>query len=190
MSLRNRSAQVNVCNSGCGDVFMGPGYWQQQRWRWRKKTEPRTQQQRHRRCRRMRKWLCVWEIRDNDRGGGGSKMVPRGLWQRHRRRGRKMSTKISTTTTTTLSEGRRYIQGIRDGNGGGNSSAAVPMDWQWRWSVDFTCYHIATSNTISSLSLLFFCFDIFHRIPFLPIHCKKDYRYCNNVENIFGPSVH
>ena len=63
-----------------------------------------------------------------------------------------MSTKTKITTTDMSAEDRRRVQGIRDDVGGGRGSETGTVDWKQQWSVDFTCYHVAYSNTVSSLS--------------------------------------
>ena len=50
-------------------------------------------------------------------------------------------------------EDRQSVQGIRDDNGGGKGSITGPVDWQRQQSVDFPCYFVANSNTVSSMSL-------------------------------------
>ena len=63
-----------------------------------------------------------------------------------------MSTKTKTTTTKALTEDRQRVQGIGDDNGGSSGLTTVPVDWQRQRSVDFTCYWVANSNTVSSIS--------------------------------------
>ena len=57
----------------------------------------------------------------------------------------------STTTSETLTEDRRRVQWIKDDNGGGSGSMTGPMDCKRQQSVDFTCYHVVNSNTVSYL---------------------------------------
>ena len=111
--------------------------------------------------------------------------VPRNLRQRRRRRRRKMSTKITTTTTDTSAEYRWYAQGIGDKDGGGRGSTTAPVDWQQQWGVDYPCYCVATSNTVSSLSCCCLVLIYFSSGSLPPVYCKKYYQYCNHEENIF-----
>ena len=54
----------------------------------------------------------------------------------------------------------------------------------------FCCYCVANRYTILSLSCLLSCFDIvFISFLFFIFHCKIKYQCCNNVENIFVPSI-
>ena len=78
-------------------------------------------------------------------------------------------------------EDRRRVQEIGDNEGGGNGLTTVPVDWQLQWSVGFPCYHIANSNTVSSLSRLCLVFILFLSYFFF-IHCKKYYQYCTHAE--------
>ena len=147
-----RCAWVNFSVGWGGGAFLGPGNWRQRRWRCQRKTGLRTQWQRQRRWRRTRNIWRVRGIGDNNGGDRGSTMGPRNLQQWQRRRRRNMSTKTSTKTTAASAEDIWRVQGIRDNDRGGRGLTTGPMDWQQRRSVDFTCYHIAKSNYVSSLS--------------------------------------
>ena len=63
-----------------------------------------------------------------------------------------MSTKTTTTTTEVLADDRRRVQGIRDDGGGGSVLTTILVDWKQQRTVDFPCYRVANSNTVSSLS--------------------------------------
>ena len=78
--------------------------------------------------------------------------VPRNIRRQWRHRHRKMITNNTTTTTEASAEDRRHVQGIGDDSGGSSVSTTGPLDWQRQQSVDFPCYRVANSNTISSLS--------------------------------------
>ena len=74
--------------------------------------------------------------------------------------------KTTTTTTEASAEDRRRVQGIRYDVGGGSGLTTDPVDWQQQQSVDFPCYCVANSNTVSSLyrsCLFLYCF---RQIPF------------------------
>ena len=101
----------------------------------------------------------------------------------------KMIVKTSTRTMEASEEDRRHVQGIGDDNIGGSGSITGPMDWQQQRSTDFLCDCVANSNTVSSLSRRCLFLNFFIRF-FIFVCCKKDYNYCNHVENIFVPSVH
>ena len=93
-------------------------------------------------------------------------MAPRNLQQQRRRRQRKMSKNTTTTTTEVSEEDRRRVQGIGEYDGGDSGLTMGPVDWQQQRSVDFTCYRVANSNTVSSLSyhclvLILFSLDSF-----------------------------
>ena len=64
-----------------------------------------------------------------------------------------MSTKTTTRTTEASAEDRQRVQGIKDDGGGGTGSMTGMVDWKQQRSVDFTCYWVAHSNTVSSLSI-------------------------------------
>ena len=75
-----------------------------------------------------------------------------------------MILETSTTTTEALVEARRCVQWIGYDNGCSSGSTTGPMDWQRQRSVDFSCYRVANSNTVSYLShhclvLIFFSSD-------------------------------
>ena len=56
--------------------------------------------------------------------------------------------------------------------------------------VDFLAIALLTV-TLSRLCLIAVLFlYLFHQITFPPVNCKKDYQYCNHVENSFVPSVY
>ena len=184
-----RRAQVNVSNGGGGGVFTGPGNWQQQWWRRRRKTILRTQQRRRRRRRRTMNRRCVWGMGENDRGGRDSATGPRDLQQQQRRWRRNMSTKNLTKTTEALEKDIWRVQWIGDNSEGGSGSTKGPMDWKQRWSVNFPCYCVANSNTVSYLSRHCIVLILFSSDSFFSVHWKKEYQYCNHVENIFVPSV-
>ena len=161
---KRRRALVKVSDGRGGSVFTGPWDWQKQRWRWPRKTIPRTRQRQWRRCQRARNRQHVWEIRDNDGGGGGSTTGPRNLRRWWRRRRRNMSTKTSTMTAEASAEDIRRAQRTKDNSGGDRGSKTSSVYWQQQRSVDFTCYRVANSNTVLSLSpcclvLIFFSSD-------------------------------
>ena len=81
-------------------------------------------------------------------------MGPKNLQRRLRYRRRKLITKTNKTTNEALAEDIRRVQGIGDDNGGGIVLMTGPIDWQQQQSVDFPCYRVANSNTVSSLSRL------------------------------------
>ena len=60
--------------------------------------------------------------------------------------------KTTTMTTDALEEDRRCVQGIKDKDRGVIISTAGLVDWQQQRSVDFLCFQIYNSNTVSSLS--------------------------------------
>ena len=95
-----------------------------------------------------------------------------------------MSTKTSKTKMEASTEDRRRVQVIRDDNRGGSGSTTGPVDWQQQRSVDFPCYHVANSNTVLYLSRRCIVLIFFSSDSFFFVHCKKDYQYCNNAENI------
>ena len=101
-----------------------------------------------------------------------------------------MITKTTTTTTEALEEDRRRVQGIRDDDGDGSGPKMGLVDWQRQQSVDFPCYRVANSNTISSLSRRCLILVLFSSDSFCLVHCKKYYQYCNHTQNIFVSSVH
>ena len=101
-----------------------------------------------------------------------------------------MRTKTTTTTIEVSVEDIRRIQGIRDDNGGGSGLTTGLEDWQRQQSVDFTCYCVANSNNVSSLSCRCLILILFSSGSFPPVHSKKYYQYCNHAENTFVPSVH
>ena len=124
----------------------------------------RRQQRGRRRTRNRRR---VRGIGDNDKGSGGSTTGPRNLRQQRSCRRRNMGTNTSTGTTEALAEDRQTIQGIRDDDGGGSGSTTGPMDRQRRQSVNFTCYSVASSNTVSSLSCCCLIWILFSSYLFL-----------------------
>ena len=63
-----------------------------------------------------------------------------------------MSPNTSTTTTEALAEDRRRVQGIGDDNGGDKGYTTGPIYWQRQRSVDFPCYHVVNSTTVSYMS--------------------------------------
>ena len=77
-----------------------------------------------------------------------------------------MSTKTTTTTTDASAEDRRRVLDIKDNDGGGRRSTTGLVNWQQQRSVDFTCFQVATSNTVSSLSGRCLVLIFFHQIPF------------------------
>ena len=85
-------------------------------------------------------------------------MVPSNLRQRWRRWWRDMGTKTTITTMEALVEDRRRFQGIGDNNRGGSGLTTGPVYWQQQRSVEFPCYWVANSNTVSSLSIR--CLDL------------------------------
>ena len=77
-----------------------------------------------------------------------------------------MSTKTATKTTDVSVDDRRRVQMIEDDDGGCSRSTTSLVDWQRQQSVDFPCFQVANSNTVSSLSsrclvLLLFSLDHF-----------------------------
>ena len=77
-----------------------------------------------------------------------------------------MSTKTTTTTTDASAEDRKRIQGNDDG--GGSRSTTGLVDWQRQRSVDFPCFQVANSNTVSSLSSRCLVLMFFSSDPFFP----------------------
>ena len=63
-----------------------------------------------------------------------------------------MSTKTTTTATDASAEDRRHVQGIKDDDGCGSGLTTGLVDWQRQRSDDFSCFQVASSKTISSLS--------------------------------------
>ena len=63
-----------------------------------------------------------------------------------------MNTKDTTTTTDVSAEDRRRVQGIGDDYRGGSGLTTGPVDWQRQRSVDFNCFQVAKSSTVSSIS--------------------------------------
>ena len=147
-----RYAWNNVSDGGGRGVFTGPGNWRQQWWSWRRNTGLRTQQRRRRRQRRTRNIRRVRGIRDNYGGGGGLAMGPRNIQWRRRRWRKKMRPKKTKTKMEAPAEDRRRVQGIGNNNWGIRGSEKGPMYWQRQQSVNFPCYRVANSNTVSSLS--------------------------------------
>ena len=64
----------------------------------------------------------------------------------------KMSTKTITTTTDASVEDRQLVQGIEEDDGSGSGLMTVPVYWQLQQSIYFSCFQVANSNTVSSLS--------------------------------------
>ena len=59
----------------------------------------------------------------------------------------------TTTTTTDMSvEDRGLVQGTKDNNGGGSGLLMGLVDWERQRSVDFPCFQVANSNTVSYMS--------------------------------------
>ena len=98
--------------------------------------------------------------------------------------------KTKTTTIYASAEDRRCVQGIEDNNGGDIRSTTGQVDWKRQWSVDFPCFQVANSNTVSSLSIRCLVLIFFSSGSFPPVCCMKYYQYYNHVENIFAPNVH
>ena len=159
---------VNVSNGGGTSVFMGRGYWLQQRRRRKSKTVQRTQWRWRRRWQRTRDTWRVRGIGDNNGGGGGETTGLGNTRQQRRHRRRKISTKTTTTTTDALAEDWRRVQGIEDNNRGGSRLTTVLVDWQWQWSVDFTCFQVAISNTVLPLSSCCLVLILFSSDSFFP----------------------
>ena len=91
---------------------------------------------------------------------------PRNLRQRRRSQRRKMSMKNMKMATEESTEDRKRVQGIRDDDGGSSGLTTGLVDWQRQRCVNFPCYRVANSNTVSSLSphclfLIFFSSDQF-----------------------------
>ena len=88
-----------------------------------------------------------------------------------------MITKTTTTTMDASEEYRRRVQGIKDDDRGDSGLKTGPVDCQRQRGVYFTCFQVANSNTVLSLSsrclvlILFssdyFCFCLLHEI--LPV---------------------
>ena len=100
-----------------------------------------------------------------------------------------MGTKTTTTKTDTSEEDRQRVQGNEDDYGGGSGSMMGPVDWQRQQSVNFPCFQVATSNTISSLSSLSLILILFSSDSFSPFRCIKYYQYCNHAEKNLVQSV-
>ena len=84
-----------------------------------------------------------------------------------------MSTKNTTTTMEASEEDRRRVQGIGDDDGCGSRSTPGLADLQQQQSVDFTCYRVAGSNTVSYLSRRCLVLVLFHHIPFFSRSLQK-----------------
>ena len=63
-----------------------------------------------------------------------------------------MITKITAMTTDASAEDRRRTQGIEDDGGGGSRSTTGLVDWKRQRSIDVTCFQVANSKTVLSLS--------------------------------------
>ena len=77
-----------------------------------------------------------------------------------------MSTKTKATTIDVSVKDRWRVQGIKDDDGGGSGLTMGLVDWQQQRSVDFPCFRVANSNTVSSLSSRCLVLVFFHQIPF------------------------
>ena len=88
-----------------------------------------------------------------------------------------MSTNTKTTTTDASEEDRRCVQGIEDEDVGGSGSTTGPVNWQWQRSVYFTCFQVANSNPVSSISSRCLVLIFFHQIPFF------SFAAWNNISN-------
>ena len=76
-----------------------------------------------------------------------------------------MSTKTKATTIDVSVKDRWRVQGIKDDDGGGSGLTMGLVDWQQQRSVDFPCFRVANSNTVSSLSSRCLVLVFFHQIP-------------------------
>ena len=128
----------------------------------------RTQQKQRRHQRGTRNRRCVQGIGYNAGGGGGSTTGSRNQRQRQMRRWIKISTKTTKMTTEALAEDRRHVQGIGYDDGSGSGSTTRPVDWQRQRSVDFPCYRIDNSNTVSYLSCRCLVLILFSSYSFFP----------------------
>ena len=81
----------------------------------------------------------AWGIYD---GNGG---VRGGRWERI----------LQKNKTDASAEDIRCVQGIEDNDGAGSGSTTGLMGWQRQWSDDFTCFQVANSDTVSSISSYF-----------------------------------
>ena len=79
-----------------------------------------------------------------------------------------MRTKTTTTATDASSEDRRRVQGIKEDDGGGSISTTGLVYWQLQRIVDFTCFQVANSNTVSSLSSRYLVLILFSSYYFFP----------------------
>ena len=93
-----------------------------------------------------------------------------------------MRTKTTTMTTDDSADDRRHVKGIGDNNGGGSGSTTGPVDWQQQRSVDFPCFQVANSNTVSSLSSCCLVLILLSSYSFFPVRCMKYYQYCNHAK--------
>ena len=79
-----------------------------------------------------------------------------------------MSRKSTKMKMEASADDRRRVQGIKDDDGGGSRSTTGLVYWQRQRIVDFPCFQVANSNTVSSLSSLYLVFDmVFIRFFFL-----------------------
>ena len=84
-----------------------------------------------------------------------------------------MSTNNTTTTTDALAEDRRRVQGIEDDNGGGSGSTTGLVDWQRQRSVDFPRFQVASSNTVSFMSICCLVLILFSSDSFFFVRYMK-----------------
>ena len=130
----------------------------------------------------MRNRQRIREITYNDRSGEGLTMNLRVLWRQWRHRNRKMSPKTSTSRTEASVEDIWRVQRIGDNDGGVSGSKTASVDWQWKRSLDFPCYRISNSNTVSSLSCCCLVLILFSSDYFFPCSLQKYYQYCNHTK--------
>ena len=82
--------------------------------------------------------------------------------------------KTTTMTTDASAEDRRHVQGIKYDNEGGSRLTTDLVGWQRQRSVDFPCFRVANSNTVSSLSsrclvLILFSSDYFFFVRMIAV---------------------
>ena len=78
-----------------------------------------------------------------------------------------MSTKTTTTKTDASAEDKWRVQGIEDDDVGRSRSTTGLLDWQRQRCVDFPCFQVANSNTVSSMSSHCLVFIFFSPDSFL-----------------------
>ena len=119
-------------------------------------------------------------------------MVLRNIRRRHRPQRRKMSTNTTTTTKEASADDIERVLGIEDDDRGGRGSGSMMglMSWQQQRSVDFTCYRMANSNTVSSLSCRCLVLVLFSSDTFNFSSLQEILTVLQSCGKYFLPSVH